>query len=712
MSDPRSPEPTPDEEAGAPGGEAAAPGGEARSTEAAGAASGAASGAADAASGAGGAGAASEAEAASEVDQASEAEAASGADAASEADGDRAALTAAERGDTLSPARRLVVRAAVIAAIAGGVAASVLLARGVLEEVPHLVLELTPWSSSGPAVALGPTPDASAVPSAGTATGAGSGASASPTAPGGTPTPTSTFSPYPFDEESQRLADTAARDDAAWPVLARSGEVRDLVAGQFVALAPRDTPYSLDDLIAQGAAQRIDDRTVLVTQLVFVRPGASLVIDSPGTTIRLASHAGAATARIVAWGASLTLSGTQDAPLTIVGWDDSLDEPDVDTSDSRVYIRVESGSLTASDVAFSDLGYWGGPTGGLAVTGTPSTLSSGSLTRVTTDGLHIGLYADDTTALTVTDSRFASSAEQGSAARHPRHGDVARRRDGHRIRRRRHPGPTGRGRPVDRGRRGVGQRTVGALRRRHAPRRRPQPERVRSGELHGALDRRRIRELVESTTIALARTEKEQYEAALRGEPERVGSADPLLAQHGLAEEISPLLAEALAESERLDADAELVVEPVTAAAAPIGAAARAGDEASPTAAPTGTTWLVGGPITGTSGRWARAAAAPGAERRPGSRDSEAPAARPAVSAPPPRLRAAAAANGAARHETTSAVESAVVSSGRFTSVEELAAAAVLDGGKPIDSVARTLRVPTATVAGWVARARRLRGLL
>ncbi|AXH34687.1 right-handed parallel beta-helix repeat-containing protein [Humibacter sp. BT305] len=825
MSDPRSPEPAPDEEAGAAGGEV--PG-----REVAGAA-GEASGAADAASGAG---------AASGL-----ADAASGADAAADAaSGDRAALTAAERGDTLSPARRLVVRAAVIAAIAGGVAASVLLARGVLEEVPHLVLELTPWSSSGPAVALGPTPDASAVPSAGTAAGTGSGASASPAAPGGTPTPTSTFSPYPYDEESQRLADTAARDDAAWPVLARSGEVRDLVAGQFVALAPRDTPYSLDDLIAQGAAQRIDDRTVLVTQLVFVRPGASLVIDSPGTTIRLASHAGAAPARIVAWGASLTLSGTPDAPLTIVGWDDSLDEPDVDASDSRVYIRVESGSLTASDVALSDLGYWGGPTGGLAVTGTPSTLSSGSLTRVTTDGLHIGLYADDTTALTVTDSRFASSAEQGvllgtratgtsldgvtvtgsgadgilvrqgvddlsiaggevsGSGRWGLFADGTPRADG--------PNPNGYGvanstgfsidgtsfhddafgaisiegtsgvvvTGTDVDERGIGIRLTdsqgavdgnavrvadgrgivfsGALTSTRASGNTlsgsgPAAVSVEGGAADvDQLDnstgdwsvkweiliwieqhplallwalvlvipvlgvafiavrmrrQRRIRELVESTTIALARAEKEQYEAALRGEPERVGAADPLLAQHGLAEEISPLLAE----SERLDADAELVVEPVTAAAAPIGAAARAGDEASPAASPTGTTWLVGGPITGTSGRWARAAAAPRAER-PDSRGSGAPAARPAVSAPPPRLRAAAAANGAARHETTSAVESAVVSSGRFTSVEELAAAAVLDGGKPIDSVARTLRVPTATVAGWVARARRLRGLL
>ena len=49
---------------------------------------------------------------------------------------------------------------------------------------------------------------------------------------------------------------------------------------------------------------------------------------------------------------------------------------------------------------------------------------------------------------------------------------------------------------------------------------------------------------------------------------------------------------------------------------------------------------------------------------------------------------------------------------GQFSSVEDLAVAAVLDAGKPIDRVAHSLRVPVGSVAGWVAKARRARGEL
>ncbi|WP_343885162.1 hypothetical protein, partial [Subtercola frigoramans] len=45
---------------------------------------------------------------------------------------------------------------------------------------------------------------------------------------------------------------------------------------------------------------------------------------------------------------------------------------------------------------------------------------------------------------------------------------------------------------------------------------------------------------------------------------------------------------------------------------------------------------------------------------------------------------------------------------GRFRTVEELAVSAVLDGGKPITTVAKTLRVTTSMVASWVAKAQRV----
>lgn len=769
-------------------------------------------------------------------------------------DGARGALSAAERGDTMSPTRRVIVRVSVIAAIAGGVAASVLLARGVLEEVPQLILELNPWSASATVVAAAPSASPSATTAAASASAPASAAvpvPASGTAAPGAPTPAGTFSPYPFDEQEQHLADAAARDDVTWLTLARSGEVVDLAPDSFLALAPRDAPYTLDDLLAQGAAQRIDDTTVAVSRLVFVRPGASLVVDAPGTTLRLAGPADGPSARIVAWGASLTLAGTAEAPLEIVGWDSAVDEPDAGDSDPRAYIRVESGSLTATDVALSDLGYWSGPTGGLAVTGTPTTPSTGAITRVTAKGLHIGLYADDTSALAVADSSFEGSAQQGvllgtradatsldavtvrgsgadgilvrqgvddlsitdgevsGSARWGLFADGTPRADG--------PNPNGYGvenssglsidgttfrddafgavaiagtsgvaiTGTDVDERGIGIRLTDSQGSVDGNTVRVSDGRgvVFSGALtsarvadnalsgsgpaavsveDGASDvdqrdnttgdwtvkweiliwieqhplallwalvlvipvlgiafvavrmrrQRRIRELVESTTIALARVEKEQYEAALRGEPVLVGAAAADAVGGGAADAVggsaadgdvllSPLLAEALAEADRLD---ESVVASA-ATSAPVSAAA--GEEAGAAA---GTTWLVGGPITGGNGRWAHSVRGSAAPTEP-SVEERAPA-RAATAGLAPRLRAAALAQVQPGHETPSAVESAVASTGRFASVEELAAAAVLDGGKPIDAVARTLRVPTATVAGWVSRARRLRAPL
>jgi hypothetical protein len=51
-------------------------------------------------------------------------------------------------------------------------------------------------------------------------------------------------------------------------------------------------------------------------------------------------------------------------------------------------------------------------------------------------------------------------------------------------------------------------------------------------------------------------------------------------------------------------------------------------------------------------------------------------------------------------------VASAASATGRFSSIEQLAITAVIDAGKPIDTVARTLRVSPSAVAYWVAKAK------
>lgn len=172
---------------------------------------------------------------------------------------------------------------------------------------------------------------------------------------------------------------------------------------------------------------------------------------------------------------------------------------------------------------------------------------------------------------------------------------------------------------------------------------------------------RRIRDLVESATIALAQAEKQKYEQA------RAGAAA---------------------------AAAESV--PVFAASSPSRAAN--GLRGKPSSAPAAST--------------AAAAAAAGVARGSGSvAGSPAAPLGPPRGVPPKRSIAVAAkpgpATGAAAGDPHPASSSA--SYGRFSSVEELAVAAVLDAGKPIDRVAGALRVPIGSVAGWVSKARRQR---
>lgn len=99
------------------------------------------------------------------------------------------------------------------------------------------------------------------------------------------------------------------------------------------------------------------------------------------------------------------------------------------------------------------------------------------------------------------------------------------------------------------------------------------------------------------------------------------------------------------------------------------------------------------------------------------ARDAAGPRATPPAAAPPLAVRAMpvkssrpiearAPQSGGGERPASASSEPAF---GRFASVEELAVAAVLDAGKPIDRVAHALRVPVGSVAGWVSKARRQR---
>ncbi len=238
---------------------------------------------------------------------------------------------------------------------------------------------------------------------------------------------------------------------------------------------------------------------------------------------------------------------------------------------------------------------------------------------------------------------------------------------------------------------------------------------------------RRIRELVESATIAVAKAEKERYELERGGGASRQAENDdePDARAAGWAppRPVRPI-APAVPVTEAAEA-AAATTDPVTSigAADAIGSAdvADAADAidaaavvvsdhpptaAAPTSVVTAAAVVVAKAVQGDAapetpddirqrlGTSARVPGMPAKAARAG-RTAGAPAATDTPSG-------ADAARGAAASASAAGF-------GRFSSVEELAVASVLDAGKPIDRVATALRVPVGSVAGWVAKARRAR---
>ena len=136
-------------------------------------------------------------------------------------------------------------------------------------------------------------------------------------------------------------------------------------------LTPRSSPYQVDDLLrlAPQTFQKMSDGSFLLSEHVFVLPGAALRLSkSGGLTLRLASSPeGFAT--IVSFGGELAFTGEKSAPVKVGSWNTAAGAIDNLTEDGRAYVRVVGGQFEAANVHFSRLGFWSGRTGGLAITG-------------------------------------------------------------------------------------------------------------------------------------------------------------------------------------------------------------------------------------------------------------------------------------------------------------------------------------------------------
>ncbi|MPY95143.1 MAG: right-handed parallel beta-helix repeat-containing protein, partial [Acidimicrobiia bacterium] len=114
----------------------------------------------------------------------------------------------------------------------------------------------------------------------------------------------------------------------------------------------------------------MSDGSYLLSEHIVVTPRATLNLSAPGgLTLRLASGPeGFST--IVSLGGELQVLGEEGAPVDITSWDTIEGAHDELTTDGRAYIRAIGGQFEASHANLTQLGFWAGRTGGLALTGT------------------------------------------------------------------------------------------------------------------------------------------------------------------------------------------------------------------------------------------------------------------------------------------------------------------------------------------------------
>jgi parallel beta-helix repeat protein len=167
------------------------------------------------------------------------------------------------------------------------------------------------------------------------------------------------------------LLQVGGKEAAAW----KQPQIFGSAHGKTLVLPQRsdDSAYTLADLVRYGGRyfRRLPDGSYLLSAHVFVADGAKLALQSAGgpLTIRMGSVPGAFSS-IVGFGGSIGITGSARNPVRITSWDARTRGPDTQVADGRAYIRAIGGELRMKDAQVSDLGFWSGRTGGIALTGT------------------------------------------------------------------------------------------------------------------------------------------------------------------------------------------------------------------------------------------------------------------------------------------------------------------------------------------------------
>jgi parallel beta-helix repeat protein len=178
-----------------------------------------------------------------------------------------------------------------------------------------------------------------------------------------------------------------------------------------LVLPSRPTPYTLANLVSAGAVLTAQGG-LLVVKNVLVAPGARLQVAVPNGQLRLSSTPTGFTS-LVAFKATMDLSGADHAPLTVTSWDPVGNAPDTDETDGRAYLRVIGGRMDLNNVNTVDLGFWSGRTGGVAWTGSAAAPSDGTATNVTFSGNHYGVFLSRSSGVLINGARVSKSTMDG-----------------------------------------------------------------------------------------------------------------------------------------------------------------------------------------------------------------------------------------------------------------------------------------------------------
>jgi hypothetical protein len=173
-----------------------------------------------------------------------------------------------------------------------------------------------------------------------------------------------------------------------------------------LVLTAGQSSYTAADLVQYGALVVLPHDAGLLLDNVFVSTNAHLDLGGPTLRTLYMDNGSGGFATIVAWGGDLSFEGTGGQPMTIVGWDRTVNAPAADSGNGRSYIREVAGKMTLSDVRVSSLGFWSGRTGGVAWTGVTGSPSTGGATDSTFTDNTYGAFVSRGSGVTFRDDLF------------------------------------------------------------------------------------------------------------------------------------------------------------------------------------------------------------------------------------------------------------------------------------------------------------------